>query len=107
MLEKLEYYNKLFDIYKSLLTTKQQEYFLMYYSKDYSLFEIADYYGVSRNAVYDQINKTVKKLTDLEDKLNILKKEEFQRKALDLFLKTKDEKHILKIIKEMDDIDGI
>ena len=39
---KREFHISLFDIYQELLTTKQQEYFILYYYEDYSLKEIAE-----------------------------------------------------------------
>ena len=42
-----------------------------YYFNDLSLMEISSYYNVSRNAVFDQINKTLKILDEYEDKLHL------------------------------------
>ena len=66
--------NRLFDIYQELLTEKQREYFDYYFLRDYSLFEISELYGVSRNAVHLQIKNIIKHLEDLEDKLKVLEK---------------------------------
>lgn len=66
--------NQLFDIYQELLTDKQKEYFSYYFSEDYSLAEIAEILGVSRNAVHLQIKNIIKHLNSLEDKLKILEK---------------------------------
>lgn len=71
LLEKKEYYTMLFDFYGSLLTDKQQNYFCDYYFNDLSLTEISTYYNVSRNAVFDQIKKTLKILDDYEEKLHL------------------------------------
>lgn len=71
LLEKKEYYSMLFDFYGSLLTLKQQDYFSDYYFNDLSLMEISTYYNVSRNAVFDQIKKTLKILDDYEEKLHL------------------------------------
>ena len=74
MTDKLEYKNYincLFDIYGSLLTVKQQEYFKMYYFEDLSLREIASVMNVSSNAVYDQIKTIEKVLEKYEDNLHI------------------------------------
>ena len=71
LLEKKEYYSMLFDFYGSLLTEKQQDYFSEYYFNDLSLMEISTYYNVSRNAVFDQIKKTLKILDDYEEKLHL------------------------------------
>jgi predicted DNA-binding protein YlxM (UPF0122 family) len=66
--------NQLFDIYQELLTAKQKEYFGYYFSEDYSLAEIAEILGVSRNAVHLQIKNIIKHLNILEDKLRIFEK---------------------------------
>ena len=68
---KREYHIALFDTYKELLTLKQQEYFVMYYYEDLTLSEIAEIKNVSRNAVFDQIKKTVAILEDYESKLKV------------------------------------
>ncbi len=107
MIEKRENYNKLFDIYQSLLTKKQKTYFEMYYKEDHSLFEIANFYNVSRNAVYDQLNKTIKKLENYEKHLKILEKEQYQKKQYQLYLDTNDIKHLKNIIEMEDDESGI
>lgn len=61
----------LYDLYQSLLTTKQRMYFESYYFDDYSITEIAENQDVSRNAVHDLIKRTVQKLYDYESKLHL------------------------------------
>lgn len=76
--EKLEYknyMNSLFDLYGSLLTQKQSEYFKSYYFDDLSLREIANDLNVSSNAVYDQIKNIEKALEKYESVLGLLKKQ--------------------------------
>ena len=74
-LEKREQIIMLYDEYKKLLTVKQQEYFEMYYFEDYSLSEIASFCNVSRNAIFDQLKKTISNLEHYESCLhNIAKK---------------------------------
>ncbi|MCK7488073.1 MAG: hypothetical protein MZU97_23230 [Bacillus subtilis] len=68
-------FNALFDLYGELLTDKQKIYFARYYQDDYSLAEIADLVGVSRNAVFDQIQKTVEHLNHYEATLRLLEKQ--------------------------------
>ncbi|AUB31925.1 YlxM family DNA-binding protein [Spiroplasma floricola] len=62
---------ELYDYYKNLLTEKQSQYFELYFFEDLTLQEISEEFGVSRNAVYDSINKTSIILIDLEEKLNL------------------------------------
>lgn len=61
----------LYDIYHNLLTDKQRMYFEDYYYADLSLSEIADNYNVSRNAVHDQLKRTVGELEEYENKLHL------------------------------------
>lgn len=73
-MEDLVYYNNLYDLYKNLLTDKQQEYFEDYYFNNLSLSEIADNYNISRNAVSKQLSVIKKKLDDYEQKLELYNK---------------------------------
>ena len=96
---KREYYIALFETYKELLTEKQKEYFILSYFEDFTLSEIASNLNVSRNAVFDQLKKTIAILEDYESKLKMYQKNlsliEFSNK-LELDLK----EELLTIIKE-------
>lgn len=70
-IEKTNRMNDLFDCYATLLTKKQMNYMELYYADDFSLGEIAEEFGVSRQAVYDNIRRTEKILEDYEKKLHI------------------------------------
>ena len=61
----------LYDLYQNLLTDKQKVYFESYYFDNFSITEISENLEVSRNAVHDQLKRTVSKLYDFELKLNI------------------------------------
>ena len=50
-MEEIVYYSELYDLYKKLLTDKQQEYFEEYYFNNLSLSEISNDFDISRNAV--------------------------------------------------------
>ena len=69
-LEKTNQMNALFEFYESLLTEKQQNYMQLYYADDVSLGEIAEEFGVSRQAVYDNIKRTEHILKEYERKLH-------------------------------------
>lgn len=69
--EKTNRVNSLFECYATLLTEKQMNYMELYYADDYSLGEIAEEYGVSRQAVYDNIKRTEKILEEYERKLHM------------------------------------
>ncbi len=75
-MDRVVYLNNLYDCYKELFTDKQKVYFEDYYFNNLSLSEIAENYGVSRNAVFNQLKIIEEKLTELEKKLNLLEKRE-------------------------------
>lgn len=73
-MENFVYYNDLYDIYGSLLTDKQKEYFEDYYFHNLSFSEMAENYDVSRNAIFKQIHIVTDKLEEYESKLHLLEK---------------------------------
>ena len=75
-MEKYVYLNELYDLYGELLTEKQQKYFESYYFNNLSYGEIANEYGVSRNAIYHQLQLIEKKLYFFEEKLKLYSKKE-------------------------------
>lgn len=60
-------------IYGKLLTEKQFDYINDYYNNDLSLAEIAENYGITRQAARDNIKKGENKLFEYEEKLQIMK----------------------------------
>ena len=96
-MEEFIYSNELYDLYGKLLTDKQQEYFENYYFNNLSLSEMAENYGISRNAIHKQLKIVIDKLNDYEDKLGLNKK----LKALDLIVKEIKDEKISKNIEEI------
>lgn len=95
-MDELVYYNDLYDLYKNLLTQKQQEYFEEYFFNNLSLSEMAENYNVSRNAISKQLNVIKEKLDDYEKKLGLYNKnkkieklninEEIKNKIMDILI---------------------
>ena len=73
-MDKNVYLINLYDIYGSLLTEKQQNYFEEYYFDNLSLKEISENYDVTRNAIFNVLKETEDKLNYYEENLNIYKK---------------------------------
>ena len=79
-MDKLIYYNQLFEIYSDLFTDNQKELFKLYYEENYSLQEIAELKKVSRSFVSKSINQTIEKLDEYEFILkNLLRKEKINK----------------------------
>lgn len=64
----------LFDFYGQLLTEKQQEMIGLYYEQNLSLGEIAEDFGVTRQAVHDIVRRCEKALENYERKLGLVAK---------------------------------
>ncbi len=63
---------RLFDAYAGLLTERQQALIRMYYHEDLSLGEIAGHVGVTRQAVFDSLRRSVAEMEHLEARLGVL-----------------------------------
>jgi len=64
----------LLDFYGDILTDRKRNVLDMYYNEDFSLGEIAEEIGISRQGVRDIIKKTEEELIFLEEKLGLSKK---------------------------------
>ena len=86
-MDKTLYLTDLYDYYGELLTDKQREYFEDYYFNNYSLSEISENKGISRNAIHKGLKEAENKLIYYEEKLK-----EYEKS-----------KEIKKIIKDIDE----
>ncbi len=64
----------LFDFYGELLTEKQKEYFDLRYNEDYSLAEIAELGGLSRQGVWDILRRAEETMRRMEEKTGIVRR---------------------------------
>ena len=71
MLNKVLRVGQLYDFYNALLTDKQRDCLNMHYLQDLSLAEIADEFGVSRQAVHDILRRAEQTLEEYEKKLGL------------------------------------
>lgn len=65
----------LFDYYGELLTQRQRDCLDMRYNQDMSLGEIAQELGVSRQGVYDNLNRAETLLRNIEEKTGFLRRD--------------------------------
>ena len=72
----------LFDYYGGMLTDKQRDCFDMRYNQDLSLGEIAEFMGVSRQAVNDNLTRTEALLRRMEENIGSVKRDRMIRSAL-------------------------
>lgn len=63
----------LYDFYGALLTEKQREVMELYHEENYSIVEIAEELGVTKQAVHDNLRKSEKILRSYEEKLGLMK----------------------------------
>jgi len=71
----------LYDYYGELLTERQRECFELRYYQDFSLGEIGQELGISRQGVYDNLSRTEALLKKMEDKTGCVRRDMACRKA--------------------------
>ncbi len=81
-MEQFLYLSDLFDFYGALLTPKQQSCLRLHLYDDLSLSEIGEELKISRQAVYDNIHRSVKTMQSYDDKLQLVKRYRKERQVL-------------------------
>lgn len=79
MTDKTHELTMLLDFYGELLTQRQRDCFALHYNEDLSLAEIAELYGISRQAVRDHIVHAEAALRQVEEKTGLLRRFSEQR----------------------------
>ncbi len=95
MVDEITKASLLYDFYGALLTEKQRKVMGLYHEENLSLSEIAEEFGVSRQAVHDALKKAEQALEDYESKL----------KLIDKLVKTEDA--LTKIETEIESLEAI
>ena len=81
-LEKILEKGELLDLYGKLLTQRQRECLELYYNKNLTLAEIADYFHISRQAVHDAMRHGEEQLSLYEETLHLAGNVWKRRKAV-------------------------
>jgi len=89
----------LLDFYGEILSQRRRELITLYYDEDFSLSEIAEHTGISRQGVRDSIKKSEQELLHLEEKLALASRFENLQKQIDEICE-----HLLALSKEHADL---
>ena len=73
MYEKDLHISRLLDFYKDILSENKRAVMQLYYYDDYSLSEISEHVGITRQGVRDAIKKSEHQLFELEENLGLVK----------------------------------
>lgn len=73
-MEKLVRIGILIDFYGKLLSEKQYQVMDLYYLNDFTLSEIGEELGVSRQSVFDTLKRSEEKLDSYENELGLVEK---------------------------------
>ena len=73
----------LYDFYGALLKENKRKIFEAYVMDDYSLGEISNEVGMSRQGVHDTVKRCSRELREFEEKLGLMKKFKNQQKIMD------------------------
>ena len=90
MFEKNLEINYLLDFYGEVLNDRKRGVLELYYNEDYSLSEIADQIGISRQGVRDIIKKAEDELIYLEEMLGLYQKFKAIKQSADELLSILD-----------------
>lgn len=94
----------LYDFYGLLLTDKQKGYVELYYREDYSLAEIAELNGVSRQAIYDNIKRTEQLIETYEEKLQLFAKFKERQQVIAELKELVNTEAVLTLVNKLDNI---
>ena len=81
----------LYDYYGDLLTDRQRECFELRYYQDFSLGEIGQELGISRQGVYDNLSRTEALLKRMEEKTGCVRRDLQCRKVFQKVLQAAEE----------------
>ena len=81
-MERLYELTRLYDLYGGLLTGKQRECLHLHIAEDFSLAEIGEELGITRQAAHDNIRRAERALTEMEETLGLLARQQAQEQAL-------------------------
>ena len=75
------YLTMLLDYYGDLLTDKQREYFDLHYNQDYTLSEIGEMNGISRQGVWEIVRRAEAAMRAIDERTGLVAKYNERREA--------------------------
>ena len=95
-----------YDLSSELLSQKQKQYLNDYFFNDLSLTEISENYEISKQAVSNNIKRTIIELEQFEEKLNLIKLNNERLFLLNEIRKLTDNEEILDYIEQLSKLEN-
>lgn len=105
-IEQIIKVSQLYDFYSELLSQKQKQYLNDYFFNDLSLTEISENYEISKQAVSNNIKRTIIELEQFEEKLNLIKLNNERLFLLNGIRKLTDNEEILDYIEQLSKLEN-
>ena len=105
-IEQIIKVSQLYDFYSELLSQKQKQYLNDYFFNDLSLTEISENYEISKQAVSNNIKRTIIELGQFEEKLNLIKLNNERLFLLNEIRKLTDNEEILDYIEQLSKLEN-
>lgn len=105
-IEQIIKVSQLYDFYSELLSQKQKQYLNDYFFNDLSLTEISENYEISKQAVSNNIKRTIIELEQFEEKLNLIKLNNERLFLLNEIRKLTDNEEILDYIVQLSKLEN-
>ena len=105
-IEQIIKVSQLYDFYSELLSQKQKQYLNDYFFNDLSLTEISENYEISKQAVSNNIKRTIIELEQCEEKLNLIKLSNERLFLLNEIRKLTDNEEILEYINQLSKLEN-
>ena len=105
-IEQIIKVSQLYDFYSELLSQKQKQYLNDYFFNDLSLTEMSENYEISKQAVSNNIKRTIIELEQFEEKLNLIKLSNERLFLLNEIRKLTDNEEILEYINQLSKLEN-
>ena len=105
-IEQILKVSQLYDFYSELLSQKQKQYLNDYFFNYLSLTEISENYEISKQAVSNNIKRTIIELEQFEEKLNLIKLNNERLFILNEIRKLTDNEEILDYIEQLSKLEN-